>query len=163
MPTSFVKGDFLDESEPITGPRAVAFGADVAGQMDAGIAVAVKKRWPAVEAWWAECAGAGKAQLGEARAWKNGDHVVYALALQRQGGRVKISWLESAVAAMLEHAGKDDVSRICIPRLWGGATGLDGDRAKRVLLEAGAGSGVQLVVFEQFVRAGSTADPKPAT
>jgi O-acetyl-ADP-ribose deacetylase (regulator of RNase III) len=158
MPTSFVKGNFLDESEPITGPRAIAFGADVAGQMDAGIAVAVKKRWPATEAWWAACCAGGKAQLGEARAWKDGSHVVYALALQKQGGRVKISWLESAVAAMLEHAAKNDVTRICVPRLWGGATGLDGDRAKRVLQEAGNGSGIQLVVFEQFIRAAS--DPK---
>jgi hypothetical protein len=153
MPTTFVKGDFLEETPLVDGTRAFAFGADVSGRMDAGIAVAMKRRWPALEQWWSEKCANGRTHPGDVQAWKSGTDVVYALGIQRQGKRSKVSWLERAARGMLAHAAKESVARISVPRLWGGETGLQGDRAKRVLEEVGQPSAVALVVFEQFIRA----------
>jgi len=153
MPTTFVKGDLLEETPEVDGTRVLAFGADVSGSMDAGIAVAVKKRWPALAGWWTERTSGGRVQLGDAPAWREDGTVVYALGLQRRGGRVKVSWLDRALRAMIAHAAANGISRIAVARLWAGATKLDGDRAKRVLIEVGESSPVTLVVFEQFIRA----------
>jgi hypothetical protein len=152
MPTTFVKGDFLAEPQPASPGRAVAFAADVSGKMEAGVAVAVKKRWPAIAAWWAERCADGKMQVGAAPKWQDGTDVVYALAIEKSGTKGKFSWLEHALQAMVADASGSGVTRIAIPRLWAGASGFDAPRAKRVLGEVGEGSPVDLVVFEQFVR-----------
>ena len=153
MPTTFVKGDILEETPAIDGKRVLAFGADVDGSMESGIAIALRKRWPELaEAWAARCAG-GRMQLGDAFAWKSGDLVVYALGIQRGGGKPKVSWLERALQAMTAAAAREGITRISVPRLAAGKNGLDGSRVKRVLTEVGDMTPVELVVFEQFIRA----------
>lgn len=147
MPIELVKGDLFEDKA-----RAFAFPADASGSMDAGISVAFKKRWPALaEAFAARCAG-GKLEVGDLFVWRGDGAVVYALALQRDGKKAKVSWLERALAALVAQAAKDGVARVALPRIGGAKVGLDPARVKRVLGEIGGTSGVELVVYEQFVR-----------
>jgi hypothetical protein len=157
MPTTFIKGDFLAETPRIDGARVFAFPAEVSGSMEAGVAVAVKKRWPALAEWWRQTA---RGQPGDAKKWSEGADVVYALAIERSGSRAKLSWLERAVQSMVADAAKSGVKRISLARPWGGASGLDGSRAKSVLQQIGDASEVDLVVFEQFIRA-KVEEPPP--
>lgn len=153
MPIELVKGDIFEDEA-----GAFAFPADASGPMEAGIALAFKKRWPALaEAFAARCEG-GKLQVGDVFAWKGDGVVVYALALQKGSQKGKVSWLERALQALVERATKDGVARVALPRIGGAKVGLDPARVKRVLAEIGAATGVHLVVYEQFVRGKPDAD-----
>lgn len=155
MPTTFVKGDLFEDSRGEPAPRAFAFGADCSGAMDKGIAVAFKKRWPALATEVAARAAEDKLQLGDVFTWRDGDDVVYALGLHFGDKKPKVSTLTRAVGAMLARAEADGVTRIALPRLGAGKDGIDPKRVKTVLTDAGDKSPVALVVFEQFVRAKS--------
>ena len=149
MPTSFVKGDLFNTP----GIHAYAQGCNCAGAMDAGVAVAFKKRWPRMfEDYAARCAD-GRFHLGDVAVWSEDEVTVYSVAIQEH-------WKKKAQLAALarglrrtvtlaEHAG---VERIGVPRIAAGLGGLDWNRVKSVLEEVGAETKVTLVVFEQFVR-----------
>ena len=161
MPTTFVKGDLFEDSKDAAPPRAFAFTADCSGAMDKGIAVAFKKRWPALaEAYRARAEG-GKMQLGDVFAWRDGEGesavVVYALGIQQGEKKPKVSTLARALDAMARRAPEDQVTRIALPRIGAGKGGIDRLRVKRVLVEAGDKTAVDLVVFEQFVRSAAAA------
>lgn len=155
MPTTFVKSDILEEAMTRTEPRALVFGADCTGTMDAGIAVAVRQRWPELaEAFRAHCAN-GKFQLGNVFAWRpggEGNLVIFALGLQSGGGKSKISTLERAMRTLMERVQAEGLQFVLAPRLGAGKNGLDWVRVKRILGEITRGTPVNLVVFEQFVR-----------
>ncbi|MEP7122389.1 MAG: macro domain-containing protein [Byssovorax sp.] len=150
MPTIFTKGDLLNTE----GVRAYALGGNCAGTLDAGIAVAFKKRWPALAAAYAQRAAERKIKLGEAFAWTEGKDTVYLLAIQETAAKkANLPALEQAINAMIDLATKAKIEKIALPRLGAGTAALDPLRVKRVLTEIGAGTPVSLMVFEQFVRA----------
>lgn len=152
MPVTFVKGDLFEDAKDSPPPRAFAFAADTSGAMDKGIAVAFGKRWPALaEAYRAHAEG-GKMQLGDVFTWREGDVIVYALAIHQGEKKPKVSTLARAVDAMLARALGDGALRIALPRVGAGKGGIDPVRVKRVLTDAGEKSPVTLAVFEQFVR-----------
>lgn len=150
MPANFVKGDFINEP-PQGETRAFACPVDVNGQTEAGIASAVAKRWPGFGPWWSS----QRKQLGDMAVFEaeGGRDVIFALVMQRGTARGKLNWLERSVSAMVAEAVKRGFERINVPRLWGGPTGLEGLRAKRILEEATLTAPVELRVFEQFIRA----------
>jgi O-acetyl-ADP-ribose deacetylase (regulator of RNase III) len=159
MPTELVKGDIF-ELDGGGEPRAYAFGSDADGTLETGIAIAFRKRWPALaEAYAARSAG-GKLELGDVFTWRgtdeHGDVVVYALALQRAGKKPKVSTLERALKTLVERAAEDGVKRVKLPRIGAGKAkdGIDWTRVKRVLSDVGESTPVALVVFEQFIRSG---------
>jgi O-acetyl-ADP-ribose deacetylase (regulator of RNase III) len=156
MPTTFVKGDLFEDAKDLK-PRAFAFAADCSGSMDKGIAVAFKKRWPALADAYAARAENGKMQLGDVFMWRDGDVIVYALGLQQGEKKPKVSTLTRALEAMLGRALPDGATRIALPRIGAGKGGIDRLRVKRVLTETGDKSAVSLVVFEQFVRSAEPA------
>ena len=142
MPTNFVKGDVLDEVTSESGKRAFAFGAT------GGIAVAVKKKWPAIGTLLDE---AKAVEPGEILEWNEGDLFVFALGIQRGDDNPKVPWIERSLRSVIERATKEGVPRILMPRLGG-----DWTRVKKLLGEIGATTPIDLVVFEQFVRKSST-------
>ena len=155
MPTLFVKGDLFEDAKDAPAPRAFAFAADRSGAMDQGIAVAFRKRWPALaEAYRAHAEG-GKMQHGDVFAWRDeaGTAIVYALGIQDHEKKPKVSTLARALDAMVRRSPSDGVSRIALPRIGAGKGGIDRVRVKRLLGEAGDRSAVTLVVYEQFIRA----------
>lgn len=153
MTTTFMKGDLFDDGKDAGRAHAFAFGADVTGSMDRGIAVAFAKRWPA----FAEAFRAAKLQIGDVFAWTPGEDVwVYALGLSSGDKKPKVSALIRALDAMVARATADGVNRIALPRLGAAKDGMDPLRVKKVLTELGEKTPISLVVFEQFVRAKPT-------
>jgi O-acetyl-ADP-ribose deacetylase (regulator of RNase III) len=154
MPTTFVKGDLFHTD----GIRAYAHGCNCAGAMDAGVAIAFKKRWPRMfDDYAARCADR-RFHLGDVFVWSEGDEVVYNLAIQEHWKKkAKLAALTRALRKTVELA---KVAGLGIPRLGTGLGGLDWPRVKKVLGEIGAETTVSLVVFEQFVRAESEKSEK---
>ena len=155
MPATFLKGDIF-ESE---GLKAFAHGCTCSGTMDSGVAAAFKKRWPRMfEEYALRCAD-GRFRLGDVYVWNEGDQVVYNLAIQEHWKtRPKLAALVKALDRTVELASHAGIARLGLPRLGAGVGGLDWPRVRKVLVEAGAKTDIELVVFEQFVRA----KPSPA-
>lgn len=149
MPTALVKGDIFETP----GIRAYAFGANTDGTMDAGIASAMKKRWPQLaEALAAHCAG-GKLNLGDVFVWTHEDVTVFALGIQQGEKRPSMTALTHAIRRMLTLAQEAKIARVGVPRIGTGENGLDWTRVRKMLSEVSVGQSVRLDVFEQFVRA----------
>ncbi|HMI82897.1 MAG TPA: macro domain-containing protein [Polyangiaceae bacterium] len=152
MPAIFEKGDIFHTD----GLRAYAHGCDCAGQMDKGVAVAFKKKWPLMyEEYRARCQD-GRFRLGDVFAWSEGDDVVYSLGIQEQSTqKPKISALTKSLKTTAELAQKVGIERVGLPRIGAGQGGLDWPRVKKVLSEVGQNTSVTFVVFEQFIRSAS--------
>src|SRR5262245_51218908 len=149
MPTAFTKGDIFETE----GIRAYAFGANTNGSMDTGIAIAMKKRWPALaEAFAARCEG-NKLNLGDVFVWSSGEVTVFALAIEHGEKKASLTALTHAVRRMLQLAAEAGIKRIGLPRIGAGPNGLDWTRVRKMLGEISVGQAVRLDVFEQFVRA----------
>jgi O-acetyl-ADP-ribose deacetylase (regulator of RNase III) len=149
MPTKFEKGDIFHTE----GLRAYAHGCNCAGSMDAGVAVAFKKRWPRMfDAYQAHCASR-KFHLGDVFTFSEGDEVVYCLAIQEsETKKANLPALTKSLKTMAELAKEAGIERVGLPRIGTGHAGLDWPRVKKTLSEAGKEMSVTLVVFEQFVR-----------
>ena len=153
MPTIFTQGDIFETE----GLRAYAHGCNCAGTMDAGIAVAFKKRWPRMfEEYQARCKD-GRFSLGDVFVWTEGDETVYCLAIQDHWkAKAKIPALTKSLAKVVELALAAGIDRVGLPRIGGGLGGLDWTRVKKILAEVGAETTLNLLVFESFVRKSKT-------
>lgn len=150
MPASFVKGDLF----ATPGVRAYAHGCNCAGTMDTGVAVAFKKRFPRMFEEYRQRCEDGRFHLGDVFVWNEGDEVVYSLAVQDNWKtRPKLAAFAKAMKKTIELAEHGRIERIGLPRIGAGVGGLDWPRVRKVLTEIGAETSVDLVVFEQFVRA----------
>jgi O-acetyl-ADP-ribose deacetylase (regulator of RNase III) len=156
MPASFLKGDLFATPDL----HAYAHGCNCAGAMDTGVSVAFKKRYPRMfEEYELRCKDR-RFQLGDVFVWTEGDEVVYNLAIQEHWKkRPKLAAFKRALQKTIELAAHAGVTRIGFPRIGAGVGGLDWPRVRKVLAEVGAETDVELVVFEQFVRA--PAEPPP--
>ena len=154
MASTFLSGDIIHATADRTGPRALAFGADCSGTMKTGIAVALKKQWPAFAEAFLERGSTGKMQVGDIFAWRDGELAIYALGIQKGAAKPKFSSFERALHAAIEHGAAEGIHALLLPRLAGGKSGLDWTRVKKLLTEVGTGSATQLIVFEKFVRNG---------
>src|SRR5688572_2827114 len=75
MPVMFTKGDLFTDHEL----GAFALGVSCAGNMDAGVALAFKKRWPEMyEDYRARCADK-RVHLGDVLVWSDAKVTVYSL------------------------------------------------------------------------------------
>jgi O-acetyl-ADP-ribose deacetylase (regulator of RNase III) len=150
MPIQFTKGDLFHTS----GIRAYAQGVSCAGSMDAGVAVAFKKRWPRMaEEYTARCSD-GRFNLGDVFVWTEGDETVYTLGIQMHWkDRARLAALTRALSRTVEFAERAGVEKIGLPRIGTGLGGLDWNRVKDVLQKIGQATPITLVVFEQFIRA----------
>lgn len=150
MPTTFLKGDIFHTD----GLTAFAHAVNCAGTMDAGVAVAFKKRWPRMfDEYAARCAD-GRLHLGDVFVWSEGDEVVYNMAIQEHWkARSKLAAFKRALEKTVELATEGRVPRVGLPRIGAGLGGLEWLRVKSVLNDVGGETDVELMVFEQFVRA----------
>ncbi len=149
MPATILKGDIFGAADL----RAYAHGCNCAGTMDAGIAVAFKKKWPRMFEDYAKRCADGRFKLGDVLVWTEGDETVYNLAIQEHWKKkATMAALSRAVRKMLELADAAGVKRIGLPRIGAGLGGLDWPRVKSVLSQIGSETSIELVVFEQFIR-----------
>jgi O-acetyl-ADP-ribose deacetylase (regulator of RNase III) len=150
VPATFTKGDLFHTE----GLHAYALGSNARGTMDAGVAVAFKKRWPKLAAALSARAAEGGLALGDVMAFSEGEETVYALVLQEdETKKAKLASLTRAVSRLVELAAESGIARVGLFHPGTGKAGLDWPRVKRILEEIGRGTEVTLVVFEQFVRA----------
>ena len=154
MPTRFTKGDIFATD----GIHAYAHGCNCAGAMGAGIAIEFKRRWPRMfDDYAARCAD-GRFTLGDVCVWTEGEHTIFNLGTQEHWRKkAQIPALTKSLGKMLELAAHAGIARVGLPRIGSGLGGLDWPRVRKILVEAGKETPVQMVVFEQFVR-GSPAD-----
>lgn len=154
MPTIFVKGDIFATPDL----RAYAHGCNCSGTMDTGISVAFKKRWPQMFEEYRLLCEDKRFRLGDVFVWNDGNDVIYNLGLQEHWKTpAKIAALAKALKKMIELASGVGIKAVGLPRLGTGLGGLDWTRAKKLLSEHGEGTNLSLVVFEQFVRAPTSA------
>ncbi len=150
MPTIFTKGDLFATPDL----KAYAHGVTSSGAMDAGIALAFKKRWPRMDEDYRALCVDKRLHLGDVFPWSEGEITVYNLVIQvHWKSHAKLAALTRAVRRMVELATTAGVTRIGLPRIGTGMGGLDWPRVKSVLEAAGSASLLELVVFEQFIRA----------
>ena len=122
MPATILKGDIFGASDL----RAYAHGCNCAGTMDAGIAVAFKKKWPRMFEDYAKRCADGRFNLGDVLVWTEGDETVYNLAIQEHWKKkATMAALSRAVRKMLELAEAAGVKRIGLPRIGAGLGGAD--------------------------------------
>src|SRR5882724_9471992 len=117
MPTTFLKGDIFQTE----GLSAFAHGCNCAGTMDAGVAVAFKKRWPRMfEEYVARCTDKTFA-LGDVLAWTEGKETIYSLAIQ-ENAAAKAKWpaLIKALERMVLLAKGAGIDRVGLPRIGAG-------------------------------------------
>lgn len=158
MPTTFVKGDLFEDGADPTRAHAFAFSADISGSMSTGIAVAFAKRWPTLAEAYRAHASTGKMQLGDVFGFAIEEPgkpklVIYALGIQHGEKKPKVSSVVRTLERLIAKAEEDGISRLALPRIGAGKGGADRVRVKKILTEAGEGTSLGLVVFEQFVRA----------
>ena len=159
MPTIFIKGDIFHTP----GLRAYAHGCNCAGGMDAGVAVAFKKRWPRMYEEYRLRCEQKQLTLGDVFPWSEGDELVYNLAIQEHWKqKAQLPALSRSLTKMAKMASDAKVDRVGLPRIAAGLGGLDWPRVKKVLNEVGRETSVTLVVFEQFIRGAASPDePAP--
>lgn len=149
MPAEFKKGDIF-----ASGLRAFAQGCNCAGVMDAGVAIAFKKKWPAMfDDYKARCAD-GRFHLGDVLAWSEGDVTVYNIAIQEHWKKkATLAALTRGLKKVVELAQVAGIDQIGLPRIGTGLGGLEWPRVKSVVTQVGETTPINLVVFEQFIRA----------
>jgi O-acetyl-ADP-ribose deacetylase (regulator of RNase III) len=122
--------------------------------MEAGVAVAFKKRWPQLSVALAKRVAERKLKLGEVFVWTSGADTVYGLVLQEsETKKATMPALSASLQVMVELAAAAKIEKVALPRLGAGNADLDPLRVKHVLEKVGAGTSVTLLVYEQFVRA----------
>jgi O-acetyl-ADP-ribose deacetylase (regulator of RNase III) len=145
MPIVFVKGDIFETD----GIRAYAFGANTDGSLNAGIAIAIKKRWPAfAAAYEARCTGDSPLQVGDVFSWTADDITLFALGIAHGEAKPSFSALTQALRRMQKLATEAKLKRVGVSRI----NGVDWTRARKMLSEISIGQTLQLDVFEQFIR-----------
>jgi O-acetyl-ADP-ribose deacetylase (regulator of RNase III) len=142
MPLTAVTGDLFGLDLP-----ALGHGCNCAGAMGAGIAVAFRKRYPAMYREYRRRCKAGEFRLGDVFVWEAPDVVVYNLATQPvPGPTATLGAIEASVRAALADAEARDLPRLGIPRIGAGLGGLDWNDVAQVLGRSADGSTVELVV-----------------
>lgn len=115
---------------------AVGHGVNIRGAMGAGIAREFRIRYPSMyEEYRMRCLS-GDLQAGEMFAWQNpqNKHWVYNLASQDEPGPcARLEWLDSSVRSMVEHASRNGVGLVALPRIGCGIGGLKWPDVERVL------------------------------
>jgi O-acetyl-ADP-ribose deacetylase (regulator of RNase III) len=157
MPTTFVKGDIFADPGDGSGKHAFAFAASTDGTLDAGIGVAFAKRHPELAVALEARAAGGEISMGEVVVWEKDGTTVFVLALLRKAKPAKVSHVTQALQSAVAKAQSVGITRLAVPRIGGGKTDLDWTRVKRVLGEVGEKAGLDLVVYEQFIRGAGAA------
>jgi O-acetyl-ADP-ribose deacetylase (regulator of RNase III) len=147
VPITFYSGDlFADDSI-----RARAHGCNCAGAMGAGIAVAFKKRWPAMYEEYRLRCEQGRFQPGDVFVWEDANDVVYNLGTQAHWrADATLPAIETSVRWMLDDAAQRGLEAVAIPQVGAGLGGLDWPDVRALFVQLGEASKVELSVVEQF-------------
>ena len=141
-----VEGSLLSVAE-----RGEAFGhgCNCEGVMG-GLAAKVEQGWPAMAAVYRARCDDGTFTLGGVLPWLDEETGVWIYNLatqQRPGPDAKLEAIADSVRAAIDHAPKNGVRTIYLPRIGSGIGGLDWDDVRATLERVDAeAAGVELVV-----------------
>lgn len=153
MPTQYVSGDLFDNAHDA---RAIAHGCNCQGSMGAGVAKAIRARYPEMyEEYRRRCkAEPREFNLGDCWLWKSGDRPwEFNLGTQEGFWRARASYeaIETALRAMRTQADTEGISRIAVPRIGVGYGGLSWKKVRAIIETVFADWPGTLVVYEAFV------------
>ena len=165
MPIRYVWGDLFANRYRA---RAFAHGCNCEGSMGAGIAVGFRQRYPAMyEQYRARCKATPRQfNLGDCWLWKAADRPwVFNLGTQEGVWRARASYeaIEQALGRMRGLADAEGVAGIAIPRIGVGYGGLSWKKVRAIVERVFADWPGRLVVYEEFVPAGSAEAAEPGT
>lgn len=129
MPFTVEHGDMFSRPSD-----AYAHGVNIRGVMGAGVAVAVKKKWPEMYAAYREECLSGALQAGSAFAYRTADGWVYNCASQDDPGRnARTAWLVRSLVAAYHHMNGVGVKTVSLPLIGGGIGGINPSEARRAV------------------------------
>jgi O-acetyl-ADP-ribose deacetylase (regulator of RNase III) len=148
MPTLFVSGDLFGAPDL----PALAHGCNCAGAMGKGIATEFRKRFPEMYAAYKRQCKEGRFGLGDVFLWRQGSLTIFNLGTQKTWRtKAELHDVEKALREMIRLAEHEGVARIGLPRIGAGLGGLRWNTVRAKLVEIGAPTRVELIVFEDFI------------
>ncbi len=148
MPVTFLAGDLFSHDEL----QAFAHGCNCAGAMGKGIALEVRRRFPAMYDEYRRRCRAGTFGLGDVFVWRQDGRTVFNLGTQKTWKTpADLTAVEAAVKEMVRLAEECGIARIGMPRIGAGLGRLDWNAVKETLTRIGASTRVELIVFEEYV------------
>jgi len=150
MPATFLSGDLFHHP----GLPALAHGCNCAGAMGRGIAVEFRRRYPRMFAAYRERCSEGRFGLGDVFPWTEAGITVFNLGTQQHWKtRAELPAVERALRELVRQAEAAGLPRVGLPRIGAGLGGLDWAEVRGLLERVGAGTAVELVVFEEYAPA----------
>lgn len=118
-----VKGDLFKSGAP-----AIGHGVNCKGVMGSGIATVFKINYPDMYEEYKGACRRGDLRPGMVFPWKDEESGVWIYNIASQdnpGADARLDWLATGVAKALDHAFKNDVYKIALPKIGCGIGGLD--------------------------------------
>lgn len=119
---TILNGDLFSAQAP-----AIGHGVNLAGVMGAGIAVQMKRRFPAMFSAYAKACAHGSLKTGDVLPWRaGGGRWVYNLVTQdKPGPHASLEWVEESVHRALDHADQNHVPVLALPMIGCGIGGVE--------------------------------------
>lgn len=162
MSIKFVSGNIFT----YPGLDAICHGCNCKAVMGAGIAKEIKTRYPEMYQYYRKMCLEGEFTIGGVliahkfdttapyaeEIQQSGFSTIYNLATQiHPGPYASLRAIKDSVTTMINDAEQSGIKTIGVPRLGAGIGGLDWKLVKTLLESLGAGTKVELIVFEEFV------------
>lgn len=115
---------------------ALGHGVNIRGFMNAGIAKEFRIRFPEMYTEYQDLCRGGDLYAGHVMPWRTpkGNRWVYNLASQNDPGPyARLEWLDSSVREMVQHASRQAIPKVALPRIGCGIGGLEWSDVERVL------------------------------
>ncbi len=146
----FIKGDLFNYQ----GLDAICHGCNCAGAMGKGIALEFRKKYPLMFNEYKRKCNEGEFNIGDVFVWEENNLIVFNLGTQKTWRtKATLPAIKTSVTKMLELANRIKISRIGVPRIGAGLGGLSWIDVKKELIEIGDKNAVELVVFDEFIKA----------
>lgn len=140
---TYVSGDLLASVHLLD---AIAHGVNCQRVMGAGIALAIRNRYPSVYRTYVNA----DMVPGDMLPVEANGIIVYNLASQYEFGDARLEWVSKSMNKMIRHAREIGISNIGINRIASDLGGLNWNDV-RALIESLDTEGINLYVFEEFV------------
>ena len=145
MPIDFVTGDIFH-----TSAQTIAHGCNCRGRMGAGIALDIKRRYPAMFKEYR--------RMCYKREFKPGDHFLYTqstpwilnLATQDSTGGAKLQYVEQCLDGFCRYYEQQGIDSLALPRIGAGLGGLEWGDVKGLIIETLGELPISIKVYEAF-------------
>lgn len=146
MSVSFEKGDIFATPKL----QALAHGCNNYGAMGAGIAVLFRTKFKGMFESYRELCEDGTLKLGDVFIWKDTDGT-FVFNLITQDSVATLNAIRTSLTTACKRASRMGIKEIALPAVGAGLGGLKWPDVKKVIIEVGSKTSVNLRVCETFV------------